>query len=142
MPVIDFSESHTNKTIPEGKVAIELVPRSQANSVVVIAIAFLTASWVAVLLRFWTRGKLVRSLGWDDWTMGITIVRTRLSVASTTLNLPQVFFSAFCAGIIKTAMVTCGKDFLDFSDLATAINVRFHTLLWYMPSRRDFLPRS
>ncbi|KAF2432375.1 hypothetical protein EJ08DRAFT_585601 [Tothia fuscella] len=106
----------SNTTIPEGKVPIQQVPQSQATSLVIAAIVFLCLSWITVLARFWTRTVLWRSLGWDDWTMGITIA----------------FFTVFCAGLIRTALVTCGKDFLAFEDLATAINFLIITECFYV----------
>lgn len=36
-----------------------------------------TACIFAVVLRFWVRGRLVKAIGWDDWTILLALVRPR-----------------------------------------------------------------
>lgn len=40
-----------------------------------VGIAFLAITWVTMALRAYTRIFLIRSFGWDDWTMLLTMVR-------------------------------------------------------------------
>lgn len=35
----------------------------------VVAIIFLSVSWLIVSLRIFVRGHMIRSFGWDDWLM-------------------------------------------------------------------------
>jgi hypothetical protein len=77
---MEASVSH--KAVPIGEVAIELVSRSQTIKEIVVASVFLSVAWLTVLLRFWTRLVVVKSLGWDDWCMSLTMV-TPLSDLST-----------------------------------------------------------
>jgi len=78
----NFGQIHTNKTIPVGAVPIEKASRAQGLSIVIPAFVFLALAWLAVLLRFWTRVIVVRAVGWDDWTMGLSAVR-RIAERST-----------------------------------------------------------
>lgn len=31
-------------------------------------------AFIFVLLRFWTRAKIVRNLGWSDWSIALSLV--------------------------------------------------------------------
>ena len=35
-----------------------------------------TACIFTVVLRFWVRGRLVKAIGWDDWTILLALVRS------------------------------------------------------------------
>jgi hypothetical protein len=63
-----------HKPIPIDAVAIEQVPRNQIINEIIVAAVFVSVAWATVLLRFWTRIFVVQSLGWDDWTMAMTMV--------------------------------------------------------------------
>jgi hypothetical protein len=41
-----------------------------------VMVVFLFLSWVTVALRLWTRTGIIRSLGWDDGAMVVTLVRS------------------------------------------------------------------
>jgi hypothetical protein len=55
-------------------IAIQQIPKQQSVNEIVVAATFLSAAWITVLLRFWTRTFVVRALSWDDWTMALTVV--------------------------------------------------------------------
>lgn len=40
----------------------------------VVALTFLSISWLAVSLRIYVRGYMIRAFGWDDWLMIATQV--------------------------------------------------------------------
>lgn len=40
-----------------------------------VAVTFMVLTWTAVMLRVCVRGYIIRSFGWDDWTMLLTLVR-------------------------------------------------------------------
>ncbi|KAG9668297.1 hypothetical protein KCU99_g6480, partial [Aureobasidium melanogenum] len=53
----------------------------------IVAITFLTMTWASVLARFYVRGYMLRSFGWDDWTL-----------------IPaQICYTAQCAYLISEA---------------------------------------
>ena len=37
-------------------------------------VATSTTCIISVALRFWVRGKLVKAVGWDDWTILLALV--------------------------------------------------------------------
>ncbi|KAL1304819.1 hypothetical protein AAFC00_003747 [Neodothiora populina] len=39
-----------------------------------VGVAFLVVAWISTALRFWTRTMIIRSLGWDDYTMLLTMI--------------------------------------------------------------------
>lgn len=39
-----------------------------------VSIAFLAITWFSVALRVWARAGIIRSFGWDDWTILLTMV--------------------------------------------------------------------
>jgi len=41
--------------------------------------AFLGITWAAVFARLWTRGVMLRALGWDDYTAFISQVRSTIN---------------------------------------------------------------
>lgn len=41
---------------------------------ITVSIAFLTLAWTTVTLRACVRGFIIRSFGWDDWTMLLCLV--------------------------------------------------------------------
>jgi len=58
-----------------------------------VAIAFLVLTWTAVFLRVYVRAVLIRSFGWDDWTIIFTSVRMRNRDVSTRRELMAARFS-------------------------------------------------
>ena len=52
----------------------EIHAAHSGRSVETVACVFLILTWVTVLVRFWVRARIVRCIGWDDITMGITMV--------------------------------------------------------------------
>ncbi|KAF2396227.1 hypothetical protein EJ06DRAFT_484040 [Trichodelitschia bisporula] len=79
-------------------------------------IIFLGISWVIVLLRLATRALIVRSLGWDDSTMGIAMVS----------------FTVYCSAVLKTSSVVSHRNYLFFSDIDTAINYLITAEVFYI----------
>ena len=62
--------------------------------------AFLALAWLTISLRFWVRGLLIRSIGWDDWTMLLTIVRSKCpSDPLIGLTIHQFTYTAYCAEV-------------------------------------------
>ena len=49
-------------------------PASKGPAMVGTSIGFLAIAWLTVLLRFWVRQVMLRSLGVDDWLMGFALV--------------------------------------------------------------------
>ena len=45
-----------------------------------VGIAFLSIAWLAVVLRVWARAIIIRTFGWDDWTILLTMVRCRVFI--------------------------------------------------------------
>lgn len=39
-----------------------------------VSAAFIAVAWFSVALRVWVRGVMIRSFGWDDWTILLTMV--------------------------------------------------------------------
>jgi len=58
-----------------------------------VATAFLVLTWTAVILRVYVRTVLIRSFGWDDWTIIITLVGMRGGDVSTRRELTAARFS-------------------------------------------------
>jgi hypothetical protein len=59
---------------PSFVVPISRVPSSQKPAIISVCTVCLVASWVAVVLRFWTRAAIMKFWGYDDLFMFITIV--------------------------------------------------------------------
>lgn len=104
--------------------------RSRANSVFIVAGTFLALSWLTLCLRFWVRGRLIRNLGWDDWTMLATVVRLpeidcRCHRAHTDRH--QIVYTVYCT---FTILVTAPGPKLmlgDYSELSiTQITLMFN----------------
>lgn len=45
------------------------------QSLLSTAVCFLALAWFSVLLRAYVRGYMIRSFGYDDWTIFIAIVK-------------------------------------------------------------------
>jgi hypothetical protein len=58
------------------KVSIEEIPFHDAPVMYVGVLGIL--AWIAVLLRLYTRTRILRSLGWDDYTMVMALVSKTL----------------------------------------------------------------
>lgn len=41
---------------------------------IAVAVAFLAITWTVVSLRVWVRGFMIKSFGWDDAIMIVTLV--------------------------------------------------------------------
>lgn len=54
-----------------------------------VACIFLAITWFFVILRVWVRGFMIKSWGWDDTTMIVTLVRSEPILLST-CHLEQV----------------------------------------------------
>jgi hypothetical protein len=59
-------------------VPIERVPRRHSTSILTVCAVFLGIAWITVVLRLWTRAKIVRAVGWDDGWMLVAIVSQTL----------------------------------------------------------------
>jgi hypothetical protein len=80
-------------------VPIESVPRSHSTSILTVCAVFFGLAWIAVVLRLWTRGRIVRAVGWDDGWMLISIVSG--ITAGTICEVPGVLF---CTDILLGAL--------------------------------------
>jgi len=74
----------------------------KATPLLGVTITFLVLSWIAVTLRLWTRSRIVRNTGADDWAIiatlllytGLCIQLMRLGVIELTVDLlshPDIF---------------------------------------------------
>jgi len=92
---------------------ITYIPKHIFVGQIVLVGAFLGLSWPIVLLRFWTRRVIVRSLGWDDWTVLITTVRRQPVEHPPSHSLTiQVLFTAYCCSELKTAAIVNARVLL------------------------------
>jgi len=48
---------------------------AESHAMIGVASAFIALSWLAVSLRVYVRGVMIRSFGWDDWLMLVALVR-------------------------------------------------------------------
>lgn len=89
---------------------------------------FLSVTWIAVALRLWVRGRLIKSIGWDDWMMLLTNVGFPGSMASlSSLILLQTIFTLYCAftlEIMQAGGVPLMLDELPLDKLAVMSQVR------------------
>lgn len=67
---------------PEGYLLVENEQRLRNESYGVLALTWilLVTSWVTIVLRFYARGRVLRSIGYDDWTMLATVVSNDRSI--------------------------------------------------------------
>lgn len=71
-----------------------------------VAVALLVVTWVALSLRILARGFLLRSFGWDDWTMILTVVRSGIVFSQHVCShVWQIAFSVQCGYLIRLATV-------------------------------------
>jgi hypothetical protein len=61
--------------IPLAGVPLDEIPYSHMEALVTTSAVCLFLAWTATILRFWTRAYIVGSVGWDDWTMLMALVR-------------------------------------------------------------------
>lgn len=78
---------------------------NRPQQLVSIGAAFLSITWLAVLLRVWARSIIIKTFGWDDWTMLITIVRKPLSTPAAPTNHVKTAFTCQCGYIIRMGLV-------------------------------------
>lgn len=86
------------------QVPIALVPRSHGTSILINSAVFLGLAWVTVGLRFYTRVRIVRAIGWDDGSMLVTTVRSHtfsLCLDRALIRSIAIFYSidGLCADI-------------------------------------------
>jgi hypothetical protein len=111
-------------------ILVSRVPGVEAASncvpTIVVCSLFVSLSWIALLLRLWTRLKIVKNLGWDDRLMVVAVVRSLLPyVLVLVANFLQVFFSVYCAAVINiSTRVTATHNIVSYQDLLISINVR------------------
>ncbi|KAF2815709.1 uncharacterized protein BDZ99DRAFT_432408 [Mytilinidion resinicola] len=71
-----------------------------------VAIAFLVATWVFVLLRIYVRGYMIRNFGWDDSIM----------------ILANLVFTMYCVAILYTEAHGAGTHLSDLAAINKIIN--------------------
>ena len=56
---------------PGGAVFVESEARlrSTTYATLIVTAVLLPLSWVTILLRVYTRARILKSIGWDDWCM-------------------------------------------------------------------------
>lgn len=52
-----------------------------------LAVTLLIITWIALSLRILARGFLLRSFGWDDWTMIFTVVRSGATISVVSAHM-------------------------------------------------------
>lgn len=62
-----------NPNTMEATIEIPQIPNARAFIIVVLVL--LPTSWIALLMRCWTRLKIIRMWGWDDTTILASTVR-------------------------------------------------------------------
>lgn len=73
--------------------------QDRSGQVLAIGIAFLVATWPAVGLRTYIRARMLKSMGWDDYTM----------------LLCQIVFTAYLTCQIGGALNGTGKHIQDLT---------------------------
>lgn len=86
--------------------------QGKAPEVLAVALIFLCLSWVTVGLRVWVRAGMLRSFGWDDWTMVLT----------------QLLFTAYLTCQIGGVVYGTGRHLrdLEFDRAEKAMRVCFY----------------
>lgn len=74
------------------------------------AIAFLSASWITLILRAYVRARVLNAVGWDDWTMLATLI----------------VYTGFCAVLMKIVSLGGGSSGASFDELNSAVYVSKH----------------
>ncbi|KAJ9638321.1 hypothetical protein H2199_007008 [Coniosporium tulheliwenetii] len=89
--------------------------QSQSHVLAGVAIAFLILAWIAVSLRLWVRGRMIHSIGWDDYTM----------------FLATVTFTGYCVALIIFANLGGGSDEIhESNDFDRARSALRWVLVW------------
>lgn len=77
------------RQIPQVASAVNCLPT------IVVCSVMASLAWTAILLRLWTRQRIVKMVGWDDWIMLVATVslgdRERHAVVLT--NMIGIFHS-------------------------------------------------
>lgn len=50
------------------------IAQQRTKAVNILTAVFLALAWLTVTMRFSVRGVMIKSIGWDDWTMLFTNV--------------------------------------------------------------------
>lgn len=78
-----------------------------------VAIAFLTATWVFVVLRVWTRTYVIANFGWDDGTM----------------VLATIIFTIYCATMLYIESNGGGTHISSVTEMVKLTKVSTSTIL-------------
>jgi hypothetical protein len=90
-------------------IPLVLTKKYAAKEVLACSVILLTASWVTVALRYYTRIFIVRNTGWDD----------HLAFLAT------IFFTCFCVLVSVLSYRIVNKTEITPAHLTTATNVQF-----------------
>ncbi|QDS73988.1 hypothetical protein FKW77_008574 [Venturia effusa] len=76
-------------------------------------------AWLAIILRLWTKARIVKSVLWDDWIM---LVAT-------------LFFTVYCGSVIDISRrVTSTHEFVSYGDLLISVNLLTVAEVFYVLS--------
>lgn len=73
---------------------------SVSNSLAVAVGILLPIAWISLLLRLWVRKRMLKSLGWDDWTILAACV-CNPSVKQDHTHMEQMIFTAHCGIVLE-----------------------------------------
>lgn len=91
-------------------VPIERVPIRDSRSILTVCAVFLGIAWITVVLRLWTRTRIVRAFGWDDAWMLVSIV----SFKPCLVNRILLIINSSCTVIFHSALwFSVGPHLLD-----------------------------
>ncbi|KIW08155.1 uncharacterized protein PV09_01088 [Verruconis gallopava] len=106
VPPTVFGQIVERTAIPADALPVKVGTYEQGISVQVTCGVFMSLSWIAVILRFYTRGVLVRNIGADDiWIL-----------------LAVIFFTVYNVSCIVCAGATMGDGYLRIGNVDAAFN--------------------
>jgi hypothetical protein len=107
-------------------VPIQEVDAEYVFSTCIVCGVLLLLSWIAVSLRFYTRGFIIGALGKDDWVILATQVSNAVPKRPLldVLTERQTFFTILCSGIIAVDVMVSNKKLLTGDLMTVSTNVR------------------
>jgi len=98
----------------------------ESHAMIGVASATAALSWIAVSLRVYVRGIMIRSFGWDDWLMLVALVcyTSVFHGTSVRTDMAKLFFTLEGSILIAIAWTELHRELSSIPILDKLLEVR------------------